>query len=251
MTELQTRETDINKTGIRYPLDETGTNPENYIKDEIHTVSSTRYADYNLIVPEFPPFFTKDIVVKYKKNANTAFVELKEGADYSLGLYYKGATRVLGMSVYGCLIFNNLDLDGIILVSYRTVGGEHLVDRRHVLETLIENVWNPREVMWEYVTNRPNLYPPEKHPVDWEDIKKLDDLVKVLKELGDTVATTNKEISDQIAEFLQTIDVPKFNSMMMTLESHSYTDLMNRQRALEVRQRELEDRMKEFLEKKK
>lgn len=243
MSDLLSRMTDVNDTKIQYELDETGMNPDNYIMNEIHTVSSTRYRDYNIIIPEFPPFYVKDIKVRYKKNANTAFVELHENADFSLGLFYKGATRVVGQPVYGCLLFNNLDLDGIIQIDYRTMGGDQLVDRRHVLETLINNVWNPREKGWEYVTNTPNVYPPVQHPLDWENIYRLDSLVKQLKEMGDTISENGKNTVQVLQEFLDSVDVRKLQLLIETMNGHSYTDLLNQVRALTNRQKELEARI--------
>lgn len=226
---------DANKKKVVFPLDETATNPENYIKNEIHTISSTVYMDYQLVVPEFAPFFTKDVVVRYKKNANSAVVELKENVDYSFGLFYKAGSRVLGIPLYGCMIFNDLDLDGILMIDYRTLGGDHIVDRDYILKTLVENVWNPRTIGWDFITNAPEIYPPEKHEQDWDSLVKLDSLIKAMEDLTDGVAIGNEKMVDVMKEWLATVDLKKFYAYMDALENHSYTSLLNENKRLTER----------------
>lgn len=223
---------DANVKNILFPLDEEGILESNFIKDEVHTVSSTHGRDYNILVPQYPPFYTKDLKVRYKKNANSKIVDLVEGADYSLGLYYKGASQVLGIPVYGCLLLHDLDLNGVVWLDYRIVGGIHVGDRKHVVETLIEHVWNPLEKDWMYVSDAPNFYPPSWHELDWTHITTLDDLLKALDQLTRTIGESNLELSNKIDTFLKTIDVPKFRRQLEALDQHSYTTLINENRLI-------------------
>lgn len=240
------RDTDINKKDVQYPLDEHGTNPINYVKDEVYTVANTRYMDSNIIVPEAAPFFAKDIIVKYKKNNSSAIVTLKENIDFTLELLYKGATRAVGQPIYGCIMLNDLELGGVLWVSYRTLGGDQITDRKHVLEKLIEYNRNPRELLWEYVTNTPNLYPPAPHIVDWSELKDLGDLIKTLDDQVKIIGKGFDTLSQNQIDFFNKFDVEKFTRQQKMLDNHSYTDLLNRVSVLERENKEDKQRIAEL-----
>lgn len=252
-------DTDVNvKRDVLFPFDPDGNLESNFIKGEVHSATSTRVnikygktKDYNLIVPQYPPFYTKDLVLKYKKNANSQIITLKENIDYTFGLDYKAATAHIGIPVKGCIILNTVDLDGVYWLDYRIVGGEHVSDRKFVLEKLLETMWNPREKDWIYVTNVPNLFPPIHHEIDWENVTHLEDLIEALDRIVAAVNANGEATNLRIDEYLSSFDQKEFRRLMEAMETHTYTSLLNeikgyreQLREHELRQADIDTRLK-------
>ena len=211
----------------KYPLDEYGNNPENFIKGEVHTVSSLAFRDYFLLVPEASPFYAKDLLIQYRAPNSTDLVTLTLDVDYTLALEYVGASRALRRPVYGGIVFQNLNLSGIITVSYRTVGGDHIADSQLVIGKLIEQVWNPKIVYWEYVTNVPNIYPPEPHPHEFEDFSGAKEIVEAINKVSSEIAIDGEMNRETISDFLAKFNVNLFSKLMKGFLDHPYHKLMS------------------------
>lgn len=148
-------------SNVTYPLDLTGINPDSRVIDELHTVTEAHFRDYYFIVPNFAPFYVDNFEASIIVN-NTERV-LVEDVDFSFALPYVTGTRVTGKALYGAITLHNLELNGVIKLSYQTLGGEHIADRLYVLSYLAEKAYNPRTTIWDLITNAPAAFPPEPH----------------------------------------------------------------------------------------
>ena len=211
----------------KYPLDEYGINPKNHIKGEVHTVSSLAFKDYFLLIPEASPFYVKDLKVEYRAPNSTDIIELQLDVDYTLALEYVGASRALRRPVYGGIVFQNLNLSGLIIISYRTVGGEQITDNNAVINKLIEQVWNPKIVYWEYVSNSPNLYPPEPHPHEFDDFSGAKEIVDAIHKVSSGISIEGELNRDVIADFLAKFNISLFDQLMKGFINHPYQKLIS------------------------
>lgn len=205
---------------VTYPLDMSGNNPANLIENELHTVSESHFKDYFFIVPEFAPFYVDNFSLSISINGN--ITPLQEDVDYSFALQYVTGTRVSGKAMYGAITLHNLNLNGILLMNYQTIGGDQIADRLLVLTTLADKAYNPRTTIWDILTNVPNSLPPSPHYQDYDQFLGQEELVTKLGEIRDAILTNSSLTQQEIQSFFQLL-----NSGTLTSYVSKSGDTMN------------------------
>ena len=205
---------------VTYPLDMSGNNPANLIEGELHTVSESHFKDYFFIVPEFAPFYVDNFSLSISINGN--ITPLQEDVDYSFALQYVTGTRISGKAMYGAVTLHNLNLNGILLMNYQTIGGDQIADRLLVLTTLADKAYNPRTTIWDILTNVPNSLPPSPHYQDYDQFLGQEELVTKLGEIRDAILTNSSLTQQEIQSFFQLL-----NSGTLTSYVSKSGDTMN------------------------
>ena len=205
---------------VTYPLDMSGNNPANLIEGELHTVSESHFKDYFFIVPEFAPFYVDNFSLSISVNGN--ITPLQEDVDYSFALQYVTGTRISGKAMYGAITLHNLNLNGILLMNYQTIGGDQIADRLLVLTTLADKAYNPRTTIWDILTNVPNSLPPSPHYQDYDQFLGQEELVTKLGEIRDAILTNSSLTQQEIQSFFQLL-----NSGTLTSYVSKSGDTMN------------------------
>ncbi len=190
---------------VTYPLDMSGNNPANLIEGELHTVSESHFKDYFFIVPEFAPFYVDNFSLTISVNGN--ITPLQEDVDYSFALQYVTGTRISGKAMYGAVTLHNLNLNGILLMNYQTIGGDQIADRLLVLTTLADKAYNPRTTIWDILTNVPNSLPPSPHYQDYDQFLGQEELVTKLGEIRDAIITNSSLKKQEIQSFFQMLNI--------------------------------------------
>lgn len=144
-----------------YVFDPTGRSPANLVTNEQHVVTNNNYKNYYLIVPKSGPFFINSVVLTQTVNGSTR--TLVEGIDWYPVFAFIGATRSIGVPVYGGMSFTDLSITGIVNVTYQTIGGEWVFDDSVILETMANKAYNPFTTTWEEVSEVPNQFPVINH----------------------------------------------------------------------------------------
>lgn len=205
---------------VTYPLDMSGNNPANLIENELHTVSESHFKDYYFIVPDFAPFYVDNFSLSISINGN--ITPLQEDVDYSFALQYVTGTRISGKVMYGAITLHNLNLNGILLMNYQTIGGDQIADRLLVLTTLADKAYNPRTTIWDILTNVPNSLPPSPHYQDYDQFLGQEELVTKLGEIRDAILTNSSLTQQEIQSFFQLL-----NSGTLTSYVSKSGDTMN------------------------
>lgn len=187
---------------VTYPnVDLSGVNPDNLVKQELHTVSEANFRDYYFIVPNFAPFYVDNFKLWIKSGETLR--PLVEDVDFSFAIPYVTGTRVTGKQMYGAVTLHNLNSNGILVMNYQTIGGDQIADRLHVLTYLADKAYNPRTTIWDVITNVPNSFPPSPHYQDYEQFYGQEKLVQALVEIRDAILSNSSLTREKIEEFLQ------------------------------------------------
>ncbi len=168
-----------------YAFDPTGILPANLIVDELHTLTEVNDVTYRIIIPEFAPFYTNNLMVKYNDGVSDTI--LQEGVDYILCLPYLGASRSIGSMVYGGISFNFSAPSGTLKISYQTLGGEWIADPNYVYEILVNTAYNPRVTVWDVLTNVQEIFPPINHDQLIDYVYDIGDVILKLQEIADAI----------------------------------------------------------------
>lgn len=177
-------------TLLTYPFDPTGQAVSNRITGEQHPIQEANYRDYYYIVPTYAPFFENDVVITYTAVGGAQRV-LVPDVDYYFALPYLGATRSIGVPLFGAISFNNSIVDGTITIDYRTLGGDWTTDPAVVLQNLATLMYNPRIALWDVVTDKPAIFPPINHLQNIDTIYGAQALIDALIMISNTIANSS------------------------------------------------------------
>lgn len=222
-----------------YPLDTTGTNPINFIHNEMHTVNFHHDITGTFIIPKCAPFFMRDFVVEFKGTQTDDWIELKRDRDWEFQLMYRGATEIVSAVIYGGIEIKNQTLNGQIRLRYRTLGGDQILDTNGVYREILEHNFNPREKYWDEIAKTRCIYPPLRHEHNIEDTYGYKDMIEALYKIAETIAKSNEEAMVYIKDKVDKYDPCKFEYMFNALAEHSFLEIVDRMQLLEEKQREM------------
>ena len=174
-------------TDYVYPVDYTGQKASNLVPGEQHAVTEANYRDYFFIVPTFAPFYARGFKLIHQAEDGTTR-ELKEGIDYSFVLSYLGASRSIGIPVYGAVSLTSLITSGVVSLDYQTVGGMWCANSAYVLERIAEKNYNPRTTYWDNLTNVQEVFPPVNHNIDNDYVFGQEELIASCNKIAEAVA---------------------------------------------------------------
>ena len=197
-------------TPVTYPLDMSGNNPANLIQQELHTVTESHFKDYYFIVPNFAPFFVDNFSLSI--SINNVTTPLTEDVDYSFALQYVTGTRTTGKAMYGAITLHNLNLNGILIMNYQTIGGDQIADRLQVLTLLADKAYNPRTTIWDILTNVPLALPPTPHYQDYDQFFGQEEVTTKLGEIRDAILQNSSMTQAEIANFFGLLNTGSLTS---------------------------------------
>lgn len=156
-------------TTTTYPFDPTGKLASNKITSEQHILTGSNAQAYYFIVPDLAPYFTAGLVVSFKPVSGSARI-LVEGIDYYCTHWFISASRSTAYPIYGSISFLDIQLIGVVTLSYQTLGGEWTQSNTKLAEILSDHLRNPRTTAWDVIVDMPVIFPPIDHAWDLQDL---------------------------------------------------------------------------------
>lgn len=179
--------------GVYSPvLDVVGTNSDNVIAGEIHTVAANQGTDTLVIIPIFAPFFAAYLSATFI-DSNNVSTTMVEGTDFEFVLPFISASRAVKQSVYGGIVLTNNARVGKVQLIYHTIGGDW-VYRRSVDEAN-EFIFrsNPYTTAWEQYAEYTYSFPVVYSAWDKPDPKSGQDLCQAVSDF--TAAYAQKALA--------------------------------------------------------
>lgn len=170
-----------------YEFDPTGALLANKITGEQQILSASNGENHHFIVPTFAPFFSESLSISYRDAGNTVH-PLVEGIDYHLGFQFIGASRACAKPIYGAISFLDLQLAGVVTLTYQTLGGQWALSMGAELAMLSDTLRNPRTATWEQVVNVPQVFPPVDHQWNLDDMVGMSEVVAALGGVASAIA---------------------------------------------------------------
>lgn len=170
---------------VRLPYNPQGNLAAARISEEPITVRPSTGEGFNFYVPKYAPYFRNGFKL-YNPDTNAYLVE---GVDYLHTHAFNSMSQLVGLEIYGSIMFIDRTFSGNLQVSYYSLGGEFTLNAQQMLELLANNLLNPRETYWERVANTPEVFPPISHQHNIAtDTMTWDDVVKAIESLKDPLA---------------------------------------------------------------
>lgn len=140
----------------RYGLDLTGINPDNFISNEIHELSTRRN---RAVVPKAGIFFA-DGLVMIDNYTNRI---LTRGIDYVFVELNQILSLRTGKDVFGAALVINRSVGSNVKISYNCVGGIHCQSAQTMFDLLEKIPDNSLDFSWYEVDNKPEEFNPTPH----------------------------------------------------------------------------------------
>jgi len=183
---------------IRYPLDPTGTNPNNFIQGEPHTLVNRKV---RAIAPTYGAFFTESLKI-YDSSTNLPLTsEQFEAVEmYELPTYRYGKEICSIILITDSSVSNNVTLD------YQCLGGEFGYSVEAIAQQIENLDLDSRPVAWPDIIAKPRDYPPSMHLHDIGDVYGFEYLVHAIDRLRAAVELGDAASHDVIYGYIDKIE---------------------------------------------
>lgn len=169
---------------IRYVLDPTGSNPDNAVVGEVHSLS---VAQIRAFAPTYGAFFTESINVW----DNTTSQLLVKNVDYVCVELLQEATVRYGKEICLLVLVLNHNVSNNIRVNYQVLGGLYQNNAAGIVNMYNTVMSDNRDVDWINVMNKPYQYPPTLHNHLLEDIYGFEALAVSLERVRNAIVLSN------------------------------------------------------------
>lgn len=140
----------------RYGLDLVGNNPDNFVGNENHTLSTRRN---RAVVPKAGVFYA-DSLVMIDNHSNRI---LTRGIDYVFVELNQILSLKTGKDVFGAALVINRSVSPSIKISYNCVGGPHCQSAQTIFDLLEKIPDDNLDFSWYDVDNKPEEFNPTPH----------------------------------------------------------------------------------------
>lgn len=161
---------------IKYPLDTTGTSPENFVEGEPHLVPRDKSRAF---ATAYGPYYTDSLVVRVVGRTDPLEID----KDYKPIEHYQDATVELGQSVSCGVLITNRSIGSDIVIDYQVVGGPFSLSSDAIQHNLDVIEADNNKVKWSDVTGKPVRFPPAPHRHDAEDLYGMEYVVDAIDQL--------------------------------------------------------------------
>lgn len=196
---------------VRYPEDLTGTNPNNLVVREEHTLSAQ---PVRVIIPHHGPFFADSTLHVYDDSTNT---ELTRGVHFKVvEILTDLGFMAGGKEVAQVILITDAGVSSSTSVTYQSVGGNYQFSAQNIM-TLLEAVLNDnREVLWENIRGLPFEYPPSMHAHLATDLYRLNALVVSLERIYQGITLSNLPQFEALISWCKT----EISAIQSAIETH-------------------------------
>lgn len=184
----------------RYPLDKTGTNPDNFVSRETHELQpKNRPGDVRVTSPTYGPFYAESFQMWDKDTGRL----LDKGTDYRISELLGDASAIFGKEICQYIVVTNFDVSNTVQISYQALGGNYQNDGSVVQNVFATFLNDTRPVDWTNVTNKPPAYPPSLHMHLLQDIIGFGPLVVALERIRQAILLSNVAMFEALIDWIK------------------------------------------------
>jgi len=180
---------------IRYPLDTTGTNLDNFINGEIHTLSDK---PVRAVAPSYGAFFTDSLKVYDNQNHHL----LIRNTHYVCTEMLQTPTEKYGKEICYLILIIDPTISPEIVIQYQVLGGLYTRSSDAILNIYETIMQDNRPINWLDVLNKPLGYIPTQHFHDSRDIYGFEYLVTALERIRNAIITSDVPAYESIMDWL-------------------------------------------------
>lgn len=211
---------------IKYPLDTTGSSPENFVEGEPHLVPRDKSRAF---ATAYGPYYTDSLVVRVSGSTEPLVI----GRDYKPIEHYQDATVELGQSVSCGVLITNRSIGSDLVIDYQVVGGPFSLSSEAIQHNLDTIEADTGKVKWSDIMGKPVRFPPAPHRHDAEDLYGMEYVVDALEQLRLSILQGDIASHELIYDYIDRlknliyIDLDKMHDRLDVVETN-IADILKR-----------------------
>lgn len=183
---------------IRYPLDPTGSNPNNLIIDEEHELKNRRvkaFATY------YGGFFTESVIVK---DIYTQKILVKN-VDYFCTELYQVPSAKYDKEICSVIVIVNEATVGPVSVTYQAIGGPWASPKQAIIQMFDKLHDGSGPVWWNDIEGKPTEFKPSHHMHDFGDPHGFENVVAELEKMHLAILMVDRVGHDEIYRYIDVL----------------------------------------------
>jgi hypothetical protein len=182
---------------IRYNLDPIGTNPDNLVANEPHTLEPH---PVRVIAPTAGAYYGSSLVV-FDSLTQTM---LTLNTDYKLAELLQEPSSRYGQAVYALIAITNPNVSSEVSITYQCLGGYFQYDYSNLIDAYISAIGSGAPVDWLYILNKPYEYPPTLHQHLMVDLWGMEFVVSALERIRTAIMLSDVPAYEALIDYVNT-----------------------------------------------
>lgn len=170
---------------LRYTLDPTGVNPDNYVNAEPHSLEPG--LKVRAVAPTYGAFFTESVKI-YDGSTNRL---LNRGIDYICTELLDLPTEMYAREICYLVIIQNEAVSSNVKISYQALGGPYTRSADAIVNIYNNFQGDQRPVSWPDIINKPTAFPPGPHLHDIGDVYGFEYLTFAVERIRNALLLTD------------------------------------------------------------
>lgn len=180
---------------LKYPFDKTGTNPNNLVMRELHTLPS---GGNRAIVPWHGPFYATSVEILDTQTGKG----LQPGLQFQAVEMYQEATQKTGKEICAALVITDPTVSDEVELKYQVVGGEFSYSTDGLLQMLENANLDERPVKWGDIISKPTAFTPAPHLHDIGDTFGWEYIIEALEQVRYAIRTGDDAAHEALRDYI-------------------------------------------------
>lgn len=180
---------------LSYPLDPTGTSPNNLIVNEPKSLPNRLI---RAIATNYGAFYSESLVVKDLANNRV----LTRGVSYECSELHEVLSQIYLKEIHAVILITDPTVSSNVSITYQCVGGEYSRSFEAVANMLTALSIDDRPADYNRLINLPNAFQPAMHLHDVGDVYGFEFLVNALERLTSAILTGDNASHDRIYAYI-------------------------------------------------
>lgn len=205
---------------IRYPLDRTGTSPDNLVQNERRTLKPARNRVFNT---QNGAFFTESFTLRDLTTGQT----LQKGVQYKFDNFHRIASQDLKQEVASLIVVVDESVGSEVAYDYQVVGGYYSYSVNAIVKQIEDLKLDNRPVEWGNILNKPEVFPPAPHLHDAGDVYGLEYVVNLLEMIRQAILVGDEGSHTLIYQYIDQLFQElkaSVESVVTTVDTHVNAD---------------------------
>ncbi len=196
---------------IRYPLDPTGTNRDNLVAGEVHTLSAQTF---RVIAPTYGPFFGDSTLRVYDASTNQAL----NTTQYRAIELLQDASLKFGKPIFLMVLILDPNVSNQVAIDYQVLGGAFQNNAKNMIDMYQAILNDNRPVDWVNVQDKPTEFPPVYHRHLLDDVYGFESIVASLERLRNAIILSDVPAYEALMDWVDREILDLKNSLHVTKE---------------------------------
>ncbi len=182
---------------LKYPLDDTGTSPDNLVRGEPHEMVRRQT---RAIATLYGGYYAESLVVRDKATG----LPLTEDQYYAAEMYQLPTIKYSKM-ICSVVIITDPSVSDNVEIDYQALGGEYSTSQQALVQMINNLLLDDRPVAWGNIIGKPDRFAPAAHLHDAGDIYGFEYVVYELQRIRAAILMGDVASHDEIYRYIDNV----------------------------------------------